>query len=78
MKEFTVQYLDGKIEKLVSPSLSILTDEHFEGSSELLKKKVKTISWRAEGVYYTRDVQADETSARLISADVNPYGWRNA
>jgi len=78
MKEFTLQYLDGRVEKMVSPSLSILTKEHFDGSSELLKKRVKTISWRTEGVYYTRNVQSDETSARLISADVNPYGWRNA
>ncbi len=78
MKEFIIRYLDGKVRKINAPSISILKQEHFKGNDREVKEKVKTISWSTGATYYTRDVQTGETKAELISADVNPFGWRNA
>lgn len=77
MKEFAVKYLDGKIEYINAPSLSLLIADHFKDSESRLKKEVKSIAWRSDGVFYTKNVQEDRTDAQLITADVNPFGWRN-
>jgi len=78
MKEFVLRYLDGKVRKLSAPSLSVLKKDHFQNSDKKLKEIVKNISWSTGATYYTRNVQTGETKAELISADVNPFGWRNA
>jgi len=78
MKEFVLNYLDGKVKKINSPSLSLLIKEQFDDSEKLLKEKVQSIAWSTIGAHYVRDVQKGETKAELISADVNPFGWRNA
>lgn len=77
MTDFTVTYLNGEVKEITSPGLSYLVKDHFNDSKEELKSMVEMITWRSDGVFYARDVQADETSSQLITADVNPYGWRN-
>jgi len=78
MREFVLNYLDGKVEKINAPSLALLIKEHFNGSEKELKEQVKTVAWSTVSAHYIRDVQKGETKAELISADVNPFGWRNA
>lgn len=76
MKEYTIVYTDGSVKDVECVGQKELIEEFFAGDEEKFKKDVKRLSWRTISMHYILDVSTGETTAELISADVNPYGWR--
>ncbi len=78
MKEYTVVYKDGSTKEIACQDKADLINNHFENSEEKFKNEVVRLMWNTLTMRYVEDVAAGKVNAELSSADVNPYGWRDA
>ena len=78
MKEFTVIFRSGNSKKITSPDKPTLIKEHFNNNEEHFTKEVSRLMWSSLSMHYVEDIDSQESHAQITTADVNPYGWRNA
>ena len=78
MKEYLIVYKNGETTKVNCADKESLVDEYFEGDKEKFKNEVERLIWSSLSIHYVEDVQKEEIDTEITTADVNPYGWRNA
>lgn len=78
MKDYTIYYKNGTTESVSYPDKNSLIASHFNGDKHKFNNEVERLSWQTLSTLYTEDIQTNECHAQIITADVNPYGWRNA
>ena len=79
MKEYTVVYKGTrKSEMIMVPDKKTLIQEMYNGDVRKFKEEVQSLQWSTTSMHYVEDVQSEKIHAEITSADVNPYGWRNA
>ena len=78
MKEFRVIYKNKPSELVASPGRKELIKDLYGGNESQFKNEVDKLVWDELSMQCVWDVQEDKVTSQLFTADVNPYGWRNA
>ncbi len=78
MKEFTVIYRNGDSKTINAPDKSVLIQDHFEGDQKKFRNEVSRLIWSSLSMHFVEDIDSKQKHAEITTADVNPYGWRNA
>lgn len=79
MKEYRVIYKGlKKSEEVMVPDKKALIRVLFDGDETKFRSEVKSLVWSTCGMQYVEDIQNEKIHAEITTADVNPYGWRNA
>ena len=77
MRDYTINYKDGKTKEIEVVDKSELIEILFEGSEKKLKAEVKSLQWRTLTLFFVEDVATGDIQSQMVTADTNPYGWRN-
>ncbi|WP_424961756.1 hypothetical protein [Ekhidna sp.] len=78
MKEYTIIYRNRQSEEVAAHGKSDLIKHHFDGDEDKFKNEVEKLVWNELSMQCVLDVSKDKVQSQLFTADVNPYGWRNA
>jgi len=78
MKEFRFVYKSKPAEDVAYPSRSVLIQEHFNGDDNRFSSEVEKLIWDELTMKCVYDVKSGKVFTDLATADINPYGWRNA
>ncbi|MEP0986447.1 hypothetical protein [Ekhidna sp.] len=78
MKEYTIIYKNKPSEVVAAAGRLDLIKIQFDGDENRFKQDVKKLVWDELSMQCVLDIASDQINAQLSTADINPYGWRNA
>ncbi|WP_425392382.1 hypothetical protein [Ekhidna sp.] len=78
MKEYTIVYKNKPSEEVAAVGKHELIKSHFEGDEKKFENEVSKLIWNELTMQCVLDVSENKVISQIFTADVNPYGWRNA
>ncbi|MTI21163.1 hypothetical protein E1176_09045 [Fulvivirga sp. RKSG066] len=78
MREYTIVYKSGKSEMIECADKAELIKYHFANDKTKFKNEVSRLMWNTLTMRYVEDIASEKIDAEISSADINPYGWRDA